>query len=125
MGSDGKKTISLPENLSFEFIPGLLSEIKSAGMQKSLLVDFSNLQECDQSGLVFLNYLKKKNKKITFLHLQDKFESMLADQSLVGRIELPPRKRSTLHQKFESMNILRKKAYSPKSLLTCPQATLI
>ncbi|MFC2161185.1 MlaE family ABC transporter permease [Acidobacteriota bacterium] len=102
MGSDEKKTISLPENLSFEFISGLLSEIKSTGIQRSLVIDFSNLQECDQSGLVFLNYLKKNYPNITFLHLQDKFESMLSDQSLVGRIQFPPLKRSTLRKKFGS-----------------------
>ncbi len=104
MGSTDKKTIRLPKNLFLKNISDLFSEIKSEGDSQDLILDCSDLQECDQSGFIFLNFIRKNQPEITFTNIQEKFESMLSDLSLKEGDEVPVHSKRSLTQRLESIS---------------------
>lgn len=103
MSAAGKKTIRLPKCLSIEEIPGLFSEIKKDGIRKEIVIDFTGLEDCDQSGFLFIDYLKKNFSQVVLINIPEKFERLLSEFSLRKIISAPPKTRITLTHRLEAI----------------------
>ena len=104
MEAEVQKTIRLPQNLCIKEVPGLFSEIQRAEKSKTIQLDFSDLEECDQAGLVFLAYLKKNYLHVNFLHIQDRFTKRISESPLEGRGVEPGKTKPKFSKWMESFS---------------------
>lgn len=99
-----QKAIRLPQNLSINDVPGLFSEIERAEKSKNIVLDFVDLKECDQAGLVFLAYLKRNRPRVAFIHIQDRFVKLMSDFPQEGRVVEPENTKTNFSQWMESFS---------------------
>lgn len=97
------KTILLPKALSLQNISDVFAALKKAGKGKRVVLDFSDLDDCDQSGIFFLKYLQKYYPHVSSVHMNGRIEKMLAECS---QGEIPceaPRTKFSLPNQLENL----------------------
>jgi phospholipid/cholesterol/gamma-HCH transport system permease protein len=78
MGTADMKTILLPNALSVESISDVFATLRKEGKTKKIALDFSVLDDCDQSGLFFLDYIQKNYPNVSFANVDERIEKLLA-----------------------------------------------
>jgi phospholipid/cholesterol/gamma-HCH transport system permease protein len=75
----GMKTIFLPKILSVESISTVFKALNKEGKTEGVILDFSEVTECNQSGLFFLEFIQKNYPHVSFVNVDEKIEKMLAE----------------------------------------------
>ncbi|MFC2157101.1 ABC transporter permease [Acidobacteriota bacterium] len=104
MNSVIRKEIRLPNNLTINEVPGLYSEIQREGKFSKIILDFADLEKCDQAGLVLLSYLQRNRPHVVFNHVQERFINLISECSPVEESIVPIKCRPNLNQRMESFS---------------------
>ena len=101
MGTDDMRKILLPKLLSVVSISEVFAMLRKEGKSKKIVLDFAELDDCDQSGLYFLKYIEENYPNVGFANVDEQVELLLESCSPVKSPEVSPRTRISISRQQE------------------------
>ena len=89
-----KRIIRLPARVTIRDVSPLYERIEAAKDMEGIVLDFAGVENIEYSGVVFLNWLRRKYPGLGFVNLKPETERLIGNRS--GRTELPVKNRDEL-----------------------------
>jgi len=97
------RKILLPKVLSVVSLSEVFAVLRKEGKTEKIILDFAELDDCDQSGLYFLKYIEANYPNVAFANIDERIELLLESCAPVKSPEVSPRAKISLSQHQEAL----------------------